>query len=241
MVDIRQFPYFSYDSFIDYHMNMIWRLASFEFISFRRCFPNQQNAFIIYTKNQDVVIDYFKKDYYKNSIFNNNINSYESGFHMWDHITCRATRTSLQHVREKYDLAHGLTIVQQHGTHCDFFVFATRPNNNCINNFYLDKKELFDVFINNFYKDLDLIIKDVSACKVLLPSLKSDIQSLGMRFSPRQQDCARLMIHGFTAKEIARELNLSQRTVEDYIGILRKKAGAKNRAQLVYFLCELSI
>lgn len=54
--------------------------------------------------------------------------------------------------------------------------------------------------------------------------------------SIRQQQCASFLLQGMTAKEIARELNLSKRTIEHYIENLRKKLSCRNKSQLIIHL-----
>lgn len=49
----------------------------------------------------------------------------------------------------------------------------------------------------------------------------------------REKDIAVLLCQGLTAKEMARELKLSPRTVEIYVANLRKRLGVKNVAELV--------
>lgn len=62
------------------------------------------------------------------------------------------------------------------------------------------------------------------------------IVNISTFLSVRQQQCANLLLQGMTAKQIAKELNLSGRTIEHYIENLKKKLQCKNKAQL---LCKL--
>lgn len=50
--------------------------------------------------------------------------------------------------------------------------------------------------------------------------------------SPREREVAILTCRGLTAKEIARQLDLSHRTVEQYRGQLLQKCGVRNTAEL---------
>jgi DNA-binding NarL/FixJ family response regulator len=49
----------------------------------------------------------------------------------------------------------------------------------------------------------------------------------------RERQVLERLCHGFTSKEIARELQLSPRTVDVYRGSLLHKAGARNTLTLV--------
>jgi PAS domain S-box-containing protein len=55
----------------------------------------------------------------------------------------------------------------------------------------------------------------------------------GMGLSPREQTIAILLCQGHSAKEIARCLSLSPRTIETYAARLRRKLGVRNVAELV--------
>ncbi|MBA2657783.1 MAG: PAS and helix-turn-helix domain-containing protein [Tatlockia sp.] len=52
-------------------------------------------------------------------------------------------------------------------------------------------------------------------------------------FSPREIDILRLLIQGKTAKETAKILNLSHRTVEYYLQNIKIKANVENKSQLI--------
>lgn len=51
--------------------------------------------------------------------------------------------------------------------------------------------------------------------------------------SKRELECLRLTVKGYTAKKIARELNISHRTVEEYIFNIRTKVGASSKSELI--------
>lgn len=51
--------------------------------------------------------------------------------------------------------------------------------------------------------------------------------------STRQADCINYALQGKTIKQIARQLNLSPRTVEEHLNILKNKLACSNKVQLV--------
>jgi DNA-binding NarL/FixJ family response regulator len=51
-------------------------------------------------------------------------------------------------------------------------------------------------------------------------------------FSPRQQQLAQLIRQGFSNKELAAQLNLSEQTVKNHVHRMLRKAGAPNRATM---------
>ncbi|CDZ76476.1 response regulator FixJ [Legionella massiliensis] len=58
----------------------------------------------------------------------------------------------------------------------------------------------------------------------------------GVPLSPRETDCVQYYVKGKTAKEIAKYLNLSPRTVEFYISNLKEKLGVSTKSQLMELL-----
>lgn len=69
--------------------------------------------------NKRLGVDYYSLEFYRYGLFNRSPHTYDSGFHMWDHLACDPHKI-YEHVRREHSLAHGLTIVQQHGDYCDF-------------------------------------------------------------------------------------------------------------------------
>lgn len=57
--------------------------------------------------------------------------------------------------------------------------------------------------------------------------------------SKQQLICAKLLLKGMTAKEIANYLNLSPRTIESYIDVIKNKLGCHNKTELILKLSEL--
>jgi len=63
-----------------------------------------------------------------------------------------------------------------------------------------------------------------------LGSVDSDEAALGL--TSRQAEVLRLAAAGLAAKEIARRLGISIRTVEGHFGVMRQRTGARNMAEL---------
>jgi DNA-binding CsgD family transcriptional regulator len=53
--------------------------------------------------------------------------------------------------------------------------------------------------------------------------------------TPRQIEVVQLVVNGLTSQQIARQLWLSPRTVENHIALARERARLPNRAALVYW------
>lgn len=59
-----------------------------------------------------------------------------------------------------------------------------------------------------------------------------------MALSKRELDCVKLLLSGLTSKEIGSHLNLSYRTIEDYISSLKRKFNARNKSDLIVKLLD---
>lgn len=63
----------------------------------------------------------------------------------------------------------------------------------------------------------------------VLPQTESDWRS---RLSPREQEAANLLARGASNKEIARALDITERTVKAHVAAMLEKFGARDRLQL---------
>ncbi|MCC5792847.1 MAG: LuxR family transcriptional regulator [Legionellaceae bacterium] len=61
-----------------------------------------------------------------------------------------------------------------------------------------------------------------------------------IKITPRQLSVLRLLFKGYTAKEIANALNLSFRTVESHISILKYNFNCTRKSELIRYLTKLS-
>ena len=78
----------------------------------------------------------------------------------------------------------------------------------------------------SLFSDLSNPVKNNSAFSFNLPSRQ-------VKVSPRERECLYYLMRGETAKEIARRLNLSPRTIEFYIENMKKKFSCSNRIELI--------
>jgi non-specific serine/threonine protein kinase len=58
------------------------------------------------------------------------------------------------------------------------------------------------------------------------------------RLTPREQEVALLVGRGLTNRQIAQELSISERTVENHIGKILKKQGFSSRARIAAWVAQ---
>ena len=63
--------------------------------------------------------------------------------------------------------------------------------------------------------------------------------SIEFKLTPRQRDCAQLLLRGFNTSEMAQSLHLSERTIESYLDNLKAKLKCRNRIELAAKMSKL--
>ncbi len=101
------------------------------------------------------------------------------------------------------------------------------------------KKAILEVkskgyYLNNFVNRI--LLKKSHAKAKTLPTLNSEIQ-----ISEKEKEVIRLVCMEYTAQEIAKEMNISPRTVEAIKDRLMERFGVKNSVGLVFFAMKNSL
>lgn len=102
--------------------------------------------------------------------------------------------------------------------------------------YHFNKRSEDDIFAKKIEAFLQEIEINRSSLRINEQQSGECFPHLEKTISPRQLECAQLIAKGLSSKEVARALNLSPRTVDEYINILKQKFNAKNRPQLLYSL-----
>ncbi len=157
---------------------------------------------------------------------------------------------------------HGINVIENLGNSIECYGFAADRYTDNMGNFYLNNKELLEQFIIYFRvkaKDLIDSTNKEKLCFLNSPledyvSLKSEnekrikdyinlikvartpvISKEGkvIYLSEQQNKCLLSLKEGKTTKEIAKDLNLSPRTVETYINQVKIKTGFQRKSELI--------
>lgn len=230
-LDITKKPYFHHNDVLDYLMKPLHSKTNIQLIGFSRNFSNGQTFLI--SRNREWIINFYTVAHlYRYSLFAQNISRQASCFIMWDHMTF-APPEIYEYAAHQFNIAHGLIIFEQKGDYCDTFVFVTTPENNQINNFYLNQKNLFNQFVNNFQITMQDTMQSLVSHTFTLPNNTTFLGYPSSSLSSRQLECCSLLLKDLSTKEIARELSLSPRTVEIHLNIIKNKFRVKDRKQLI--------
>ena len=138
-------------------------------------------------------------------------------------------------------LAHGLILVKRNLNNTEIFYFYTGLHLQGMNHFYVNYLDVFEQFTLEFkYKAKDLIHAyepqrltfpsgvdhyDLTDPNLMMPLSQAGGQDhdASRRLTPRENHCLVYLKRGYTAKMIAKEFNISNRTVEHHLAHIRQK------------------
>lgn len=163
----------------------------------------------------------------------------------------------LYDVKSDFNYDHGITIIRNHVEFEEIFNFASHSINRKILSLYLNRLEILEQFINCFLDKASALISDaykkpiavinassfqqVSEFDFTLDLLNEFTQNLKnlkvnnqiIKLTKRESECLNLLLKGYSSKRIARELDISYRTVEIYCDNIRKKTSSNTRLELL--------
>jgi DNA-binding CsgD family transcriptional regulator len=141
----------------------------------------------------------------------------------------------------------------------EWYFFGTSANNHKIMSTYISKINTIYQYISHFKTEAKTLLEQNLDYRIDLNQLKKEtfnsyktklnleplaiiaeeILSLrGIHISVRERDCLIYLLGGKTIKETAKLLQLSPRTVEEYLKRLKQKAGCKYKRELLALLAK---
>ncbi len=196
---------------------------------------------------------FIAKEYYQSSpIHDPKFNS--EHYALWH---CFEDNPVIQDAHENYNISHGISLINRQDDHLELAHFATTRDNLDIDNWYINNIDLLRKFTLYFRQQAADLISDatpiVSTRKIRLSNPQREVdddtswlkqmielthwemgkQFRHQRLSKREIQCLLGILQGKTSKSIAKEVNLSHRTVESYTLKLKKKFDAHSKSELV--------
>lgn len=183
------------------------------------------------------------------------------GAHLWSHYIPKNIYSVGQ---ESFDLVHGITLVKKLENYDEVLNFCAPKTHHAILDIYLNHRELLEQ-IGFYFKDraTHMIKKAENNCIILAEDKTSlftdttniihDVRNLLSQhntkkkltlhinnkqvvLTQRESQCLFYLLQGLSAKMIARQMNISYRTVELYCEKLRHKTGSPSTKLLVSML-----
>jgi DNA-binding CsgD family transcriptional regulator len=225
---------------------------------------DHEGSFSGLANNPEFMKNYLTKGYYNTDVHIKRNNYKSDNCLMWDAMECGGeTQLMLQDAHD-FSFKHIFTMIESHGEQCDYYHFGTDQTNPSINQTYINNIELLKRFIAYFNENMAnsselmkayqikfAVENDATGVQLKDSALLNNadeqrnlfLEAIGfdgteLCLTQRQQECANLLLLGCTAQEMALQLGLSRRTVEDYINRLKKKLNVHNKTELTLKLAK---
>ena len=196
--------------------------------------------------HRDILENYLKNNYYLIGNTEGSPQSYIAQTVMWSSLP---NQKVFEDTKAIYSISNGIFIIQPQATYCECFGFAGDLHNDKLINVYLTHIDFLKNFILDFKDKATSLIHRASQHKIILPynNVNGDFldkdkvlfEPHKLRLTERQKQCAYLLLQGKTTKEIAKQLQLSPRTIETYIINLKSKLMSTNKTRLILKLSEI--
>jgi DNA-binding CsgD family transcriptional regulator len=233
-------------------------LERFNINLFSHVHINHHSEMTFLNNHPEFIANYYSKKYYHADIYAASQNHF-GDFLLWDSLTCTGKSNSM--VKDAVDFGHKqfLTLIEKDNTGTHFYYFATPSSSIAMSQVYLSNMDALKAFVKYFkatmqdakelsawqdiklviekkHSDIELIVDDQLISVDTKKEFYHDISHQLIthpHLSNTQLNCLHLLAMGYSAKEIAEQLNLSRRTVESYLAHVRQVYGCRNSKELI--------
>ena len=191
----------------------------------------------------------------------------QGGYYLWDLVSFNDIMKQHYYSMSKYGFSHCFTLVKNNIDCFDLFHFAVDEQSENANSFYIQNVNILEQYADFFlikiaknsalkkaymlpvsieradkiHFETDERFTTKEAIKNFSSSIKNEKSAYKFHINnlpKRELECAIFLAKGYTTKEIALSLDISPRTVEEYLNRLKSKLGAKNKFHLVNLLLK---
>lgn len=218
---------------------------------------SHEKKLTVMNNHPDFLEHYLQQKYYNADIHLAQLSN-KNQYIIVDALELTAQSKLVNEDAKQFGVKHIFTFIEcdHRGTH--FYHFANQSPSYAINQFYINNLDLLKAFTQYFRAQLQSseelsriyempLAIDNEIATFSMDSAQLDYQSAAHQaflkainanqLSPQQSKCVQLLLQGYAAKQIAAELALSTRTVENYFAHIRKQFGFKNSREIItYFL-----
>lgn len=191
------------------------------------------------------------------------------GYFLWSEL--KQDDPAYEQGRETFNIDNGVSFVVKKNKETLLYIFGSSRDNYSINNFYVRNIDLFKRFILYFNDKASSLLYKASKNRIFLPDkqviqprkLKQIDFSVNKRMeffdktridrffllnqekevylTRREAECMTYVIKGASAKQIAKILNISYRTVQSHIQNVREKLDCSRKDELENILVDSNI
>lgn len=243
--------------FIKQICSELTKIYGITYFSFHRDFKDGSRIWLC--SNPDWTLHLYQVDYCTINSFNTKkITNKNHVYFPWDSminlLDSENIRLSyierLHDAKNDFNINKGFTIIEYSDFYKDFFSFATTTtNSNAIIDIYFNNLDVLLAF-TIYFKDIAApLIRQAMRKRISINKSQTKIPpslltaSCNHRFitynnqsyllTSREEECLALLSCGKIAKEIATILHLSNRTVENYINVVKEKLNCHHKTELI--------
>lgn len=228
---------------------------------FSHVYIDEEKCFSALSNHPEFSAHYLKNNYYNGDI--HLAESKKLGdYIIWDTIELSANSRKINQETQEFGIKHLFTLIKTDktkGKH--YYHFATDSSKPSINQFYINNIDLLNLFIRYFKAnvkknpflscayDIKFAI-DTQAKFTLHPNTdnfnllidkESFVEALThdkkdkfiVKLTSQQSKCVKLLLDGYSAKQIADHMHLSKRTVENYLSKIRSRLGCHSSREIM--------
>lgn len=197
----------------------------------------------------------FYTTYYRHGICHKRYDAYSSAYFFHQEAVDKVT---LKVMKQNFDLNPGITIVEKEQDFCNLYSFTTSGVGKDVN-YYTNNLATWYKFIDYFKAKSDNLVALAQADRQIFPKVISphsgDIpfpyntdtnkfhkagmlvselgKQLNTNLTKQETLCLAYLSQGYTYREVANHLYISEKTVETHVKKSKQKLQAKNMAQLI--------
>lgn len=226
-------------------------------------YVSQEKRCYFVGSNPDLVAHYASENMFQHNPFFTCSDQMTSGLYFYQSVREEAFQTSMTDIENKYNAKHVLLLVRRESNGVHYYGFAQKPKMKSIDSLLVNHIPLLKKFSSYYESEMHnyfLSLQDQSvdlAIELKKPTVADAINShlthktisrflektsnpnlVNIRFSRREREVIEHMLKGKSAPHIAKDINLSSRTVEYYITLIKNKCGVFSKAELIEFLNE---
>lgn len=217
-------------------------------------------SYSLLTSDPAFSVEFIRRQFYK-TVFGGKVDEYRSGMVFMTDIESHIHMIQKASI-EVCGFRTDLMVSDATPRHVDFFWFGTARSKPLMHSFYLNRMDLIKAFISYFKEagsgllsqiyrhrlfndepsgEIDILrsgqlYQNPSADQdrgVSLIRASIDSNSLAHHMTPKELTCVVALCEGLSVKEIARQQNVSPRTIEKHIANIREKTGCDTTLKLV--------
>lgn len=208
------------------------------YFQYLRCY--EDGSIGLLHNNNSLLRHFAELDFPIFSSYNYEHKSLHSYYFLWDE---ELPYFPVYLARKYHNIHHGITFVRRTKDYYDMIAFGMPEERSNAASYYLTRLKAMEEFIIHFDCNNKDLIVTMGQNPIALPELNRDknykelcLQSSRHRFSvtgkwgdtyitPQELSCLKLLLQGYSYKEIGSQLVLSPRTIETYITRVKTRTG----------------